>query len=142
LSSELSDIQPKLCAEPPALRRAECSRHKGVQQWLDTSAGSQAAQNNAPSANDEAANSPAPANNEAANTAAPARTARTRTRTASASQFGAGKVWVNLASKVYHCPNDRYYGKTKSGEYLSEAQAKSEGFRPDHGKTCEQRAAG
>jgi hypothetical protein len=39
-------------------------------------------------------------------------------------------------------PEHRYYGKTKSGEYLSEAQAKLEGFRPDHGKTCEQRAAG
>jgi hypothetical protein len=57
-------------------------------------------------------------------------------RTAPGPSGGTGKVWVNTASKVYHCPGDRWYGKTKQGNYMSEAQAQAQGVRPDHGKAC------
>jgi hypothetical protein len=49
---------------------------------------------------------------------------------------GPGMVWVNSASKVYHCPSDRWYGKTKAGEYMTEADAKAKGNRADHNKPC------
>jgi len=46
------------------------------------------------------------------------------------------KVWVNTHSKVYHCPGDRWYGKTKQGKYMGECEAQKEGYRPAYGHPC------
>jgi len=51
------------------------------------------------------------------------------------------KVWVNTGSGVYHCPGTRYYGATKVGIYLTEAQARKRGYRPATNRTCAVQAA-
>jgi hypothetical protein len=45
-----------------------------------------------------------------------------------ASARSAGKVWVNMDSKVYH-KGGRWYGKTKSGKFMTEAEAKAAGYK-------------
>ena len=56
--------------------------------------------------------------------------------TAAAAGGGDGKVWVNETSKAYHCQGTKFYGKTKTGEYMAEADAKAKGNHPAGGKTC------
>jgi hypothetical protein len=51
------------------------------------------------------------------------------------------RVWVNTASGVYHCPGTRYYGATKAGGFISEAEARAAGHRPAYGRTCTPRLA-
>ncbi len=39
-----------------------------------------------------------------------------------------GKVWVNLDSGVYH-KGGRWYGNTKNGKFMTEAEAQKAGYR-------------
>ena len=43
---------------------------------------------------------------------------------------------MNTTSNVYHCPGDRYYGKTKAGKYMTEHDAKAAGAHGEKGQTC------
>ncbi len=41
-----------------------------------------------------------------------------------------GMVWVNTDSGVYHKEGTRYYGTTKQGKYMTEADAQKAGYKP------------
>jgi len=115
-----------------ASKRGACSGHKGVQTWYSASGAS------APAATPPAA-TPAPAAAPAAPAPAPAAAAPKETSKPVATQAaggGPGLVWLNTNSNVYHCPSDPYYGKTKSGAYMSESDAIAKGAHADHGKAC------
>jgi hypothetical protein len=40
-----------------------------------------------------------------------------------------GMVWVNLETKVFHRSGDHWYGNTKHGKYMTEADALAAGYR-------------
>ncbi|MGS0891876.1 DUF3761 domain-containing protein [Burkholderia stagnalis] len=108
-----------------ASKKGACHGHKGVKTWYGASTAAAASAPAAP-----AAAAPAPAAPGAAKPAAAA------PAQAAAPGGGPGQVWVNDTTKVYHCPTDKYYGKTKHGSYMSEADAKAKGFHASHGKAC------
>ena len=131
-----------------ATKKGACRGHKGVQDWYASADGAGAA----PAATSgkkkhgakDAAATPAavtvatPAASASAAAPAAAVTKPSYTPPAAAAPGGgAGQVWVNKSTKVYHCPGDRWYGKTKEGAYMSEADAKAQGYRADHGKACQ-----
>ena len=116
------------------VKKGACHGHKGVQDWYGaTGAGSAAA--TTPTTTAPAAAATTTAASAAAAAAASAKHGMTPPAGA-APGGGAGQVWVNSSSKVYHCPSDRWYGKTKNGAYMTEAQATAQGNHPDHGKAC------
>lgn len=55
---------------------------------------------------------------------------------ASPAQPAGFRVWLNTASRVYHCPGTRYFGNTKAGRYMTEADAVAAGYRPAGGRRC------
>jgi DNA uptake protein ComE-like DNA-binding protein len=59
---------------------------------------------------------------------APSPMARATAAPVSQGTPGPGTVWVNLETGVYHYGNSRYYGKTKNGKYMSEADATKAGY--------------
>jgi hypothetical protein len=133
-------------------KKGACRGHKGIKAWYGATASTAtttAAKTTTPSATPAPATMPPQTFPKSTPTTMPnAQTPTTGTQTATRPTLpggtsatpvaggGAGTVWVNSSSKVYHCPGDRYYGTTKSGEYMTEGEATAKGNRPAHGKSC------
>src|SRR6266403_2605661 len=46
------------------------------------------------------------------------------------------QVWVNTATGIYHYPGTRWYGNTKQGKFMSETDARAQGYRPGNDLQC------
>ena len=114
-------------------KKGACAGHKGVKDWFAAAATPAPAKTIAAGASTSA---PAAATTLAKTAPAATKTAAAAPSAAPAAGGGPGQVWVNTSSKVYHCSGTKYYGKTKHGEYMTEAAAKTAGNHADHGKAC------
>ena len=124
-----------------ASKQGACRGHQGVKEWY--AAAPAAAPATPAAATPPASVAPKPATPPPpptpAATAAPAAKASPASKAAAMPQAaggGPGMVWVNTDSNVYHCYGSTYYGKTKQGSYMSEADAKAKGAHADHGHAC------
>ena len=139
-----------------ATKAGACRGHKGIKTWFAADASKPAAAAKpapaatpAPAAAAKPAPVPKPASTPApAMSAKPAPAAAPAPAPAASSKKmpepnataapggGPGMVWVNTKTLVYHCPGDRYYGKTKDGQYMSEKDAMAKGAKGSRGSTC------
>lgn len=90
-------------------KRGACRGHRGIKEWYG--------QTPAPGGTQDRASGPQGADEHA-------------------SGRGVRTVWVNEGTKVYHCPNSEYFGKTSAGFYLSEPDAVLKGYHANQNKRC------
>jgi hypothetical protein len=123
-----------------ASKSGACRGHKGVKTWYAAAAAAPtpAATPTTPSPATSAVAPAAPA----ANTATTAKATKTTASTTPAPGGGPGMVWVNTSTKVYHCYRTKYYGTTKAGAYMSEAEARAKGAHADAGKPFDSETPG
>jgi hypothetical protein len=134
-----------------ASKSGACRGHQGIKEWLaaPAAAAPAAASSTAKTADTTAQKTAttaaaAPAAAKSAAAAAPAtasQTAKSSAKTLTANMTpapggGPGMVWLNTDSNIYHCPGSQFYGKTKQGAYMSEADAKAKGAHADHNHPC------
>ncbi len=112
-----------------AEKKGACRGHKGVKDWYGEDASSSTSTTTTPSPSAKTTTTKTSTTSVGGSMAPPP-------MAAPAPGGGAGKVWANTSTKVYHCSGDKYYGTTKHGEYISEADARTKGYHADHGKAC------
>lgn len=117
-------------AEPEKPAKAEKSAATTAKSSkADTAAAPVAASKPAPASAPAPASSSAPAPGPATRQVAPKTAQASSGEVAARPAPAKGMVWVNTSTKVYHYEGDRWYGKTKEGQYMTEQDAIKAGYR-------------
>jgi hypothetical protein len=103
-------------------KRGACRGHKGVKEWYGAASAS--------------STESAPAPTESRKAPKKKREARVAEAPPAASTSAAPAGATGLCKDGSYYSGDRYYGATKTGEYMSESDAVAKGNRPAHGKAC------
>ena len=114
---------------------------KDISPMLKSGAASAAAKSAAPMA---AGSAPAAAANTDAKSAASKVEGKTKVMANAptlplAAGGGNGMVWLNEETKVFHREGDRWYGRTKKGKYVTEAEATKMGGHESKEKVSEKK---
>jgi hypothetical protein len=107
-----------------ATRSGTCSGHGGVAEWL------------APSSATAKCNDGTFSTSASRQGACSSHGGVSEWLTQTSASAAGTRVWVNTSSGVYHCPGSRYYGGTKQGRYMTEAEASASGYRPAYNRIC------
>ena len=115
-----------------AKKRGSCNDHGGVKAWFGTpipqaAPASPAAPPPVASSTDTAVARSSDAPQPVTSAPAPAQ---------AQSSADSVKVWVNMSTKIYHCPGSEWYGKTQSGKFMTQAEAIAMGARAAYYKPC------
>jgi len=77
-----------------------------------------------------ASTKPAPASSASTSSSSTTPASGTPAKPQTPSANAAGVVWINTDTGVYHKQGTRWYGKTKHGKYMLEADAIKAGYKP------------
>lgn len=105
----------------PATSTANAAKNTASKQAQNTANGAKSAANGAATQTGNAANSVKNGATNATNSA--------KNGVQSATPPQPGMVWANPSSKVYHKSGSQYYGKTKSGKWMTESDAQKAGYK-------------
>jgi hypothetical protein len=94
------------------------------------SSGSDKTQQSAAASSAAAAAKPTPATPPSTGSALPAQASVTPAKPQTRPANATGVVWINTDTGVYHKQGTRWYGKTKHGKYMLEADAIKAGYKP------------
>ena len=128
-----------------SMRKGSCKGHGGVKTWYPTDGGAKNGSPNGPVNSTASSDTSASQANMDGTTQktpnapardTPAALANGGMTRPQAPGAGPGLVWVDAKTNKYYCAADPNYGRTKSGKYISESDAKTGGAAIAKDQNC------